>query len=465
MVPVVALVGRPNVGKSTLFNRLTQTRDALVADMPGLTRDRQYGTGTVDSHAFIVVDTGGLGGDATGIDALIADQVAVAITEAHVVVFLVDGREGLCAADEAIAERLRATGKPVILAVNKSEGLTPEVAVAEFHSLGLGSPHAVSAAHGRGITALMLAAIGDRPELEAVEAASVEAAGIRVAVVGRPNVGKSTLVNRMLGEDRVVVCDLPGTTRDTINIPFERDGQPFTLIDTAGVRRRARVKETVEKFSVIKALQAVEAAHVVLLVVDATEGVTEQDLRLLGHILEVGRALVVVINKWDGLTPSHKETVKRSIDRKFAFVDFAAVHFVSALHGSGVGDLFGAVERAYGSAVKELSTAELNRILEHAVEAHPPPLVRGRRVKLRYAHQGGSNPPVIVIHGNQTEHVPDAYRRYLAKTFRKVLGLSGTPVRIELKSGANPFRGRTNVLTERQRQKRRRGMRRVKKWK
>jgi GTP-binding protein len=460
--PVVALVGRPNVGKSTLFNCLTRSRDALVADQPGLTRDRQYGLGRVGDRPYIVVDTGGLSGDTDGIDGKMADQSLRAVEEATVVLFLVDARQGLTASDEIIASHLRRCGKPVILVANKAEGLSSAVAGAEFHALGLGEPHTVAAAHGQGIGRLMEAVLADlpAPELQEEEA---EAGGIRVAIIGRPNVGKSTLVNRILGEERVVVYDMPGTTRDSIRIPFERDGQSYTLIDTAGVRRRARVKEAIEKFSVIKTLQAIEAAHVVVMVLDAREGVAEQDAGLLGFVLDAGRALVVAVNKWDGLEPGQRENVRRELDVKLPFIAFAKVHFISALHGTGVGELFASVQRAHRSATRKLSTPDLTRLLEDAVATHQPPLVRGRRIKLRYAHQGGRNPPVIVIHGNQTEAVPKAYRRYLENIFRKHLRLEGTPVRIEFRSGENPYAGKRNVLTRRQIEKRRRLTKFVKK--
>jgi len=453
MLPVIALVGRPNVGKSTLFNRLTRSRDALVADQPGLTRDRKYGVGKVGPQPYLVVDTGGLTADAQGIDAKMEQQVWRAIDQADLIFFLVDARAGLNAADEEIAARLRRTGKPVQLLVNKSDGLERAAVTVDFHVLGLGDPHPVSAAHGQGIKPLMERVLQQLPPVEDFEP---EDEGIRIAVVGRPNVGKSTLINRMIGEERVIAFDQPGTTRDSILVPFSREGRRYSLIDTAGVRRRARVDEGIEKFSVIKALQAMEQANVVFLVLDAHEGVAEQDATLAGHVLNSGRALVVVVNKWDGLDPGERERMRAELARRLPFLDFAEWHLVSALHGSGVGLLLEAAERAYRAATMDLKTPELTRVLEDAVREHQPPLVKGRRIKLRYAHQGGRNPPIIVIHGNQTDAVPGAYQRYLVNRFRETFKLHGTPIRIEFKSGENPYQGRRNVLTPRQVQKRKR---------
>ncbi len=456
MKPVIALVGRPNVGKSTLFNRLTRSRDALVADQPGLTRDRQFGEGRMGERPYIVVDTGGLSGEETGLDGLMARQSWQAVEESDAILFLVDARDGLTAEDENIAARLRSTGKPVWLVVNKVDGLDPDVVAAEFHALGLGEPHPIAAAHGRGVRQLIdtvlatLPAPAERSEEEEAEQ------GIRIAIVGRPNVGKSTLVNRILGEERVVAYDMPGTTRDSIYLPFERDGQRYTLIDTAGIRRRSRVKEAIEKFSVIKAMQAIEDAHVVIMLLDAREGISEQDATLFGFILDSGRALVIAVNKWDGLDADQKARIRRELEVKLPFINFARIHYISALHGSGVGELFESVQKAYASAMRDLPTHRLTEILEDLVQAHPPPVVKGRRIKLRYAHQGGRNPPLIVIHGTQTEAVPDAYRRYLINGFRKALKLEGTPIRIEFKSGKNPYAGRKNVLTKRQIEKRKR---------
>lgn len=457
MLPVIALVGRPNVGKSTLFNSLTRTRNALVADMPGLTRDRQYGLGQRGPRPYVVVDTGGLTGEDEGLNGLVARQAWRAIEEADVVLLLVDGRAGLTAADEDIASQLRRAGKPLHLVINKAEHRDPYLLSAEFHQLGLDHLHVIAAVHNQGVETLMeevlttlLGSIEDEAEAvenetEAVEATDTTASEgvIRLAVVGRPNVGKSTLVNRLLGEERMLACDMPGTTRDSVAIPFERDGQRYLLMDTAGVRRRSRVSEVVEKFSVIKALQAVERSHVAVLVLDARQGISDQDASLLGLILDSGRALALAINKWDHLDPDTRTNVKRELDRRLGFLDFARIHFISALHGTGVGELLGSVREAYTAATRKLSTPELTRILESALAAHQPPLVHGHSIKLRYAHQGGQNPPLIVIHGNRIEHVPDAYRRYLANVYRKRLDLWGTPVRIEFRSGENPYQPAT----------------------
>lgn len=440
MKPVIVIVGRPNVGKSTLFNRLTASRAALVSDFPGLTRDRQYGVGKIGGRPYIVVDTGGLTSESEGIDALMAVQVLRAVEEADALLLMVDARAGLTAADEEIVARLRVTGKTMHLVANKAEGLKEELAASEFSPLGIPSVYCISAAHGEGIGAMMEQILAEFPEEAAGEGA--EAQGIRIAVVGRPNVGKSTLINRILGEERLVTYDQPGTTRDAIMVPFTRDTQAYTLIDTAGVRRRARVEEAIEKFSIIKTLQAIEAAHVVLLVLDAHQGIGEQDARLLGHAIDSGKSLVIAVNKWDGLGPDERAAIKSALDRKLSFVDYAQIHYISALHGSGVGELFASIDAAYDAGQKELSTPMLTRTLQDAVERHAPPMVRGRRIKLRYAHQGGHNPPIIVIHGGQTHAVPDSYRRYLEGYFRSALDLMGTPVRIEFKRAANPYRER-----------------------
>lgn len=464
MLPVVALIGRPNVGKSTLFNRLTRSRDALVADYPGLTRDRQYGFGKLGPVPYLVIDTGGVAGGEEGIYELMVDQTIRALQEADVAMIMVDGRSGLTAADEHVAELARKHAKKTFLVVNKSEGLDQDIAGGEFHGLGMGEPLAVSAAHGDRISALMDLVLEDFEEIEEQETSEDDDDfELRIAVVGRPNVGKSTLINRLVGEERLVVFDQPGTTRDSVSVPFERNDRKYELIDTAGIRRRARVHETIEKFSIVKALQAIERAQVVVSVLDAQEGVTEQDVSLLGLVLERGRALVVVTNKWDGLTSHERKHIRDELDRRLPFLDFAERMTISALHGTAVGDLLPAVERAYAAATRDMSTTDLTRELESAVTAHPPPLVGGRRIRLRYAHQGGRNPPVIVIHGNQTERVPESYRRYLINRFRKVFKLKGTPVRLALKTGENPFKGKRNKLTPRQEQKRKRLMKHVKK--
>ena len=456
MLPVIALVGRPNVGKSTLFNVLTGTRDALVADLPGLTRDRQYGYGRRGGR-YIVIDTGGLIRSPAGVEALMAAQTERAVVEADRVVLVVDARAGPTPEDLFVAERLRRFGKWVLIAANKCEGMDLDVAALEFHSLGLGTPVPISASHGEGLDALAasmlagLAVAAPEPETE-----SGVPDAIRVAVVGRPNVGKSTLINRMIGEERLVAFDQPGTTRDSVHVPFDRDGHHYVLIDTAGVRRRARVEEAVEKFSVVKALQAIDEAHVVIGVLDAHETIAEQDATLLGHVAERGRALILAINKWDHIPADQRDHIRNQLALKVPFLDFAPQHFISALHGSGVGDLLGAARRAAEAALTELPTPELTRVLEKALEAHQPPLVRGRRIKLRYAHQGGRNPPVIIVHGNQVKHVPEAYRRYLINTFREAFRLDGTPVKVEFRSDTNPYAGRRNELSERQRKKRKR---------
>ncbi len=460
MLPVVAIVGRPNVGKSTLFNCMTRSRDALVSDIPGLTRDRQYGEANIADRRFIVIDTGGLTEEKNDLDLLMAEQSLQAIQEADKIIFLVDARAGLTASDITIAEKLRALNKNIFLVLNKAEGLDASIVAADFFRLGLGEPLAISAAHGRGVTELIDHLFPDS-ESESLE--ENKRSGVQLALIGRPNVGKSTLTNRMLGEERVIVFDEPGTTRDSIFIPLTRFDKQYTLIDTAGVRQRGKVFETVEKFSVVKTLQAIEAANVVLLIMDAREGVTEQDLRLLGFVIDSGKALVVAMNKWDGMSVEEKEKARHSIDRRLNFIPYVRIHFISALHGSGVGNLFESVDEAYQSATKKLATPKLTKILQEAVVQHSPPLVRGRRIKLRYAHAGGHNPPRIVLHGNQLDELPDAYRRYLASTFQKRLKLMGTPVRIEVKNSENPFRHQRNTLTPRQAHKKKRMMRHIKK--
>ncbi len=475
MLPVIALVGRPNVGKSTLFNRLTKTRDALVADFPGLTRDRKYGQATVDSMTFIVVDTGGISGDEEGIDAVMAEQSLLAIDEADVVFFLVDARAGMTPADQGIAAYLRRSEKKTYVVANKVDGIDGDSESADFYALGLGQVHQIAAAHGRGVSQLLNVSVGELSEQfpdmtvpEQVEPVSEEDADaqlerlqglpIKLAIVGKPNVGKSTLTNRILGEERVVVYDLPGTTRDSVFIPMQRDEREYILIDTAGVRKRKKVTDAIEKFSIVKTLQAIEEANVVLMIIDAREGISDQDLSLLGFVLNSGRSLVLAVNKWDGLDTDVKEDIKRELDRRLGFIDFARLHFISALHGTGVGHLFESVQEAYASATQRINTSMLTRIMEMAQDDHQPPLVRGRRVKMKYAHAGGYNPPVIVIHGNQVQDLPDSYKRYLMNYFRRALKTMGTPIKIEFREGANPFEGKKNQLTLAQQRKRKRMM-------
>ncbi len=440
---MVALVGRPNVGKSTLFNVLTKTRDALVADFPGLTRDRKYGHVNYRGNTFVVIDTGGLGEESEAIDTEMQKQTLLAVEESTVVVFMVNAREGLTPADEEIARSLRRVGKKVLLVVNKADGLDSRLVANDFYSLGLGEPIAIAASQNRGIQQLVadivqhveiMAGISEKlPDNDSVH-------GIKVAIVGRPNVGKSTLINRFLGEQRVVVFDRPGTTRDSIYIPFERDGKHYTFIDTAGVRRKRAVSAAVEKFSVIKSMQAIDQANVVIMMIDARTEIADQDLHLIGYILEAGRALVLTINKWDGLDDYQKDKIHAGLDKQLPFVRFAETFFISALHGSGVGKLYAAINRAYHSATKDYPTAELTRLLEKAVQSHQPPMVHGRRIKLRYAHQGGMNPPRIIIHGNQVDKVPSMYQRYLTNFFRDELKSVGTPIKIEFKGGnKNPY--------------------------
>lgn len=479
MLPVVAIVGRPNVGKSTLFNRLTNSRDALVADFPGLTRDRQYGSARYDGYQFIVVDTGGIQGDEEGIDRLMAEQSLQAVHEADLVLFLVDARDGLTASDEYLADYLRRQEKEIRLVANKVDGIDGDSASSDFYKLGLGEVWQIAAAQGRGVSKLMKYAL--EPLLEAFPdliepiaepidinedsgfTAPDPATPIKLAIVGRPNVGKSTLTNRILGEERVVVFDEPGTTRDSVYIPMQRDGQEYILIDTAGVRRRGRIGEAIEKFSVIKTLQAIEDANVVIMVVDARETISDQDLSLLGFVLNAGRSIVIAVNKWDGLETDARDWIKQELDRRLGFVDFARIHFISALHGTNVGNLFESVQEAYMSATRRVSTAKLTAIMESAIDEHQPPLVRGRRVKMKYAHAGGYNPPLIVIHGNQVTSMPESYKRYLTNYFRRSLELMGTPVKIEFRAGDNPFSGRRNKLSLSQQRKRKRMLRFVKK--
>lgn len=506
MTPVIALVGRPNVGKSTLFNRLTRTRDALVADFPGLTRDRKYGQANFAGFDFIVIDTGGIDGTEEGVEEKMAGQSLQAIEEADVVFFMVDARAGLMPADIGIAQHLRQRNKPTIVVANKTDGIDADSHCAEFYQLGLGNVEQIAASQGRGVQSLIEEVLSpitqtleekvtaeeesdaeseinqswsedfdfnNEEDTALLDAALAEANGdeavdqlhqnIKIAIVGRPNVGKSTLTNRILGEDRVVVYDLPGTTRDSIYIPMERDDQQYTLIDTAGVRKRGKVSEAVEKFSVIKTLQAIQDANVVLLTIDAREGISDQDLSLLGFILNTGRSLVIVVNKWDGLSQDIKDQVKSELDRRLGFIDFARIHFISALHGSGVGNLFESIQEAYESATKRFSTSLLTRILKMATEEHQPPLVSGRRIKLKYAHPGCDNPPIIVIHGNQSNRLLDSYKRYLANYYRRSLQIIGTPIRIQFQESDNPFAGRQNKLTPVQLRKRKRLMKFIKK--
>jgi GTPase len=448
MLPTVALVGRPNVGKSTLFNRLTRTRDALVADFPGLTRDRHYGKAFAGDQPYFVVDTGGFEPVATsGILHEMAKQTRQAIAESDVVVFLVDGRNGLAPQDRTIAELLRKSGQPVVLAVNKAEGLQPDRAVAEFHELGLGEPIAISSAHGENVRNMIDIALAAIPDIkrftdETRRNASTDPERpdtIKVAIVGRPNVGKSTLVNAIFGEERVIAFDEPGTTRDAIYLDFERGGQKYTLIDTAGVRRRGKVFEAIEKFSVIKTLQAIEDANVVVLLLDAEHAITEQDAHLAGHVLEAGRAVVVGINKWDAVAKEERDQVKRDLDRKMGFLAFAQFHYMSARDGKGVDPLLKSVDKAFAAAMAKLPTPRLTRTLQLAVERQQPPRSGLVRPKMRYAHQGGVNPPLIIVHGTALHHVPDAYRRYLEHFFSDAFKLQGTPLRIQFKVGANPF--------------------------
>jgi GTP-binding protein len=439
MLPVIAIVGRPNVGKSTLFNTLTQTRDAIVADVPGVTRDRQYGYGKLGRVPYVCIDTGGLVENPSGMDALMRIQTEHAIAEADRLIFVTDARAGLTPQDQFFARELRRSGKPVLLAVNKAEGLEAAIAAADFHSLGLGEPHAVAATHGYGCEDLMdLALEGFEAPVEEEEP---EDGRIRIAVIGRPNVGKSTLINRLIGEERVITSEIAGTTRDSILVPFERDGRDFTLIDTAGVRRRARVEDEVEKLSVSKTLQAIAEAHVVVMVVDAQDSIGEQDASVLGLALSRGRALILAVNKWDNIPMDQREEIKRLLTLKIDFVPFAPLHFVSARHGTGVGELTHSMIRAYEAAMRQMKTPELTRCMEAAMMQHQPPIVRGRRIRLRYAHQGGRNPPRIVVHGSQAAHVPESYKRYLANVFRERFDLFATPVSVEFRSDVNPFVG------------------------
>jgi GTP-binding protein len=483
MIPVVALVGRPNVGKSTLFNRLTRTRDALVADFPGLTRDRKYGRAFLSGYEFIVVDTGGIDGTEEGIETKMAEQSLAAIEEADVVLFMTDARAGLTAADLSIAQHLRSREKTTFVVANKVDGIDADSACAEFWSLGLGEVYQMAASQGRGVTNMIEYALtpyaeamgivrqGEDEVTEEREYTEEEAEAeqkrlqdlpIKLAIIGKPNVGKSTLTNRILGEERVVVFDEPGTTRDSIYIPMEREGREYVIIDTAGVRRRSKVHQVIEKFSVIKTLKAVEDANVVLLIIDAREGIAEQDLGLLGFALNAGRALVIAVNKWDGIDQGIKDRVKSELDRRLGFIDFARIHFISALHGTGVGHLFESIEEAYDSATRRVSTSMLTRIMQMSQDDHQPPLVNGRRVKLKYAHAGGYNPPIVVIHGNQVSRLPDSYKRYMMNYFRRSLKVVGTPIQLRFQEGDNPFENKTEKLTMSQERRRKRAQSHIK---
>jgi GTP-binding protein len=438
MIPVLALVGRPNVGKSTLFNRLTRSRDALVAEFPGLTRDRRYGRGRMGDKPFLVVDTGGLEPAArAGIFREMTRQTQQAVIEADAVLLLVDGREGLTADDRSIAQQLRKTGRRLLLVVNKAEGRPREAVAAEFHELGLGDPMPISAAHGDGVRELLDVALAPYPAAE--ERPPERARRPKIAVVGRPNVGKSTLVNAILGEERVIAFGEPGTTRDSITIDFERHGRPYTLIDTAGLRRRGKVGELVERFSMLKTLEAIEEAHVVVLVLDAREDIADQDAHIAGFILQAGKALVVAVNKWDGLSDEHRERVKRELARRLGFLEFARRHYISALTGRGVPELLQSVDAAYAAAMTKLPTPKLTRALLLATARQPPPRSGRFRPKLRYAHQGGMNPPTIVIHGTQLDRLPESYRRYLERFFADAFALRGTPVRLQFRTAENPY--------------------------
>lgn len=463
--PKIAILGRPNVGKSTLFNRITRSRAALVADVPGLTRDPKVGLGRLGEAGYVVIDTGGVDDgehEAHGLHARITEQALGVAEDCDTVIMLVDGRAGLNAADEQLAAGLRRMGKRTVLAINKCEGLDADLAAAEFGTLGFSNVFVISATHGDGVKSMIESITDGWPQAETYLDQG-PAGRTRIAVVGRPNVGKSTLVNRILGEERMIASDLPGTTRDSVDSHFERDGRPYTIVDTAGLRRRARTRGIAEKYSAVQTLQSIERADVVMLLIDAADSVTEQDLTLLGMVIDSGRALLIVVNKWDGLDVDQREQVKRDLDRRLRFATYVEIRFVSALHGSGVGNLFEAVDEAAESAARAHRTGDLSSLLEKAVAAHPPPLVRGRRIKLRYAHMGGQRPPTIVIHGNQTDALPGSYKRYLENFLREQLDLFGTPIRLEFRQSDNPYAGRRNKLTPRQQAKRRRLMKHVKK--
>ncbi|TDK23340.1 ribosome biogenesis GTPase Der [Luteimonas aestuarii] len=463
MLPLVALVGRPNVGKSTLFNALTRTRDALVHDEPGVTRDRNYGICRLDeARPFVLVDTGGIAADEAGLAGATARQSRAAAEEADLVLFVVDGREGPSALDDEILRWLRKASRPTLLVVNKSDGIDVRAALAEFSRYGFSDVLAVSSAHRQGVDELVDEVLARVPEVGATETLDDDPDRVRIAFVGRPNVGKSTLVNRILGEERMIASDVPGTTRDSIAVDLERDGRKYRLIDTAGLRRKARVEEAVEKFSIVKTLQAIEQCQVAVIMLDANEGVTDQDASVLGAVLDAGRALVVAVNKWDGQSDYQREQTEALLSRKLSFVQWAEAVRISAKHGSGLRELFKAIHRAHASATKVLGTAEVTKALEIAYETNPPPVVRGHVPKLRYAHAGGDNPPTIIVHGTRLRMLPDSYKRYLENFFRKRFKLVGTPVRFVFKEGENPYKDKKNVLTERQAARKKRLIRHVK---
>ena len=455
MKPVIAIIGRPNVGKSTLFNRFTASRNALVDNQPGVTRDYQFGDMHLAGRAALIVDTGGLDAGADALSARVSELALQVAADADLIVLLVDGQQDCTPDDEAAAGQLRRLGKPIYLAVNKVEGREPELAMADFYRLGLGEVFAISALRGDGIVALK-EALRDALPASLPEPPATDNDTPRVAIIGRPNVGKSTLINRIVSEERVIASETPGTTRDSIAVPFARHGKRYLLIDTAGVRRKARVQGRIEKFSVVKTLQAIADAHVAVLMVDAQEGITEQDISLAGQIVTAGRSLLITINKWDGLDSNKRNRVRNEASRRLRFVEFSPVHTISALHGSGVGKLFSSIDRAFKSAFVSVSTPQLNKILRQAVDQHPPPLVRGRRIKLRFAHLGGHNPPRVIVHGNQVQSVPGNYTRYLERVFRDALDIYGAPLRVEFRQSENPFKGRRNVLSKRQLASRRR---------
>lgn len=459
ILPVVAIVGRVNVGKSTLYNALTKTRDAIVSDMPGVTRDRQYGVCRHGSRHFLVIDTGGMGEPDSELAEYVGRQARLAIDEADVVVFLVDARAGMLPDDFELARELRRAKAPVLLVANKTDGIDPNRVQAEISELGLPEFYQIAAAHNRGVTDLTDEIIAHLPEPVRDENAEVDENKIRVAIVGRPNVGKSTLVNRLLGEERVLAYDRPGTTRDSIEVEVVRDDQAFTLIDTAGIRRRPKVHEAVEKFSVIKALQSIEHANVAVVMIDAQQGVSEQDNAIIGHVLDAGRALILALNKWDGLERHERTAVENELDRRLDYVPWAIKVPISALHGSGLGELTKALKRAHRSATRAFTPSDLTESINKAFDAYQPPLVNGRTAKFRYCHQGGRNPPRIVIHGNRLSTLPESYKRYLENFIRDRYRMVGTPIRLELRDGVNPFEGKKNVLTDRQVQKKRRLLR------